>query len=139
MSDTATQSLGHIFAFITGDRVRWIEDQEEPVQENGWVDWSWSPYVFHDSRNDVRPAVDVDVSDREELWDEIQDALGHLDGGYEDNGDGTFYAREGYTPFHDNPEGWEYSYAVHFVRKFQGDKGWVEVPWHPVKDGGFTL
>lgn len=140
MSDTT----GHIFAFYTGDRVRWEQDDEgntleDPIVESGWVDRSWSPYTFFDSRNDVRPAVDVDLSDREALQDEITDALGFLDGGYEDNGDGTFYAREGYAPFHDNPEGWEYTYALHFKRKYLGKDGYVEVPWHPVMDGGIEL
>jgi len=132
-------SEGHIFAFYTCTRVRWEEDAdgntlEDPITENGWVDWAWSPYVLHESRNDVRPAVDVDLSDRETLADEIEDALGKL-GAYRDNGDGTFYAEDDDSPVHDNPEGWRYSYALHFKRKYLGANGYVEVPWHPREAG----
>jgi len=134
---------GHIYAFLTGERVRWAEDSdghpiEDPIQENGWVDRAWSPYVFHDSRNDVRPVVDADLSDREMLSGEITDALGWLPGGWEDNGDGIFYGQESDQPSHDNPEEWAYSYALHFVRKFYGPDGWTEQPWHP-SDGGFEI
>jgi hypothetical protein len=168
MSTTAVQT-GHIFAFLTGDRVKgeasvaelaalegrpeedvraqWADDTdydpesdtvrlEDPLEEGGWVDTRWSMRVFHDSRNDVRPVVDVDLSDRETLQDEISDAMQYLPGGPEDNGDGTFYSADSDQPY-DDP--WNYSYALHFVRKYLGSKGWVEEPWHPVKDGGFTL
>lgn len=159
---------GHIFAFITCDRVKgeatieewaklnnvsveearaeWQDDPdynassdtvrlEDLIQENGWIDRRWSSTVLYDSRNDVSPVVDADT-DSEELADEVRDALGWLEGGFTDNGDGTFYAEESYQPF-DEP--WDYSYALHFVRKYLGAKGYVEVPWHPVKDGGIEL
>lgn len=189
MSETATQSrTGHIFAFITADRVKWEATAEElaamegddvtpdvirqryadgwhtdrrtgkitydgdgsgdydpasdtvrledPIEENGWVDRRWSATTLYDNRNDVSPVVDVDESDRETLEEDVRDALGWLEGGYNDNGDGTFYAADSYQPY-DEP--WSYSYALHFKRKYLGANGYVEVPWHPVKDGGITL
>jgi hypothetical protein len=109
---------------------------EDPWEESGWIDCAWSPTVLQDSRNDVRPVVDVDESDTETLADEVRDALGWLEGGYEDNGDGTFYASGSRSPM-DEP--WTYSYALHFVRKSLGPEGYVETAWHPVRDGGITL
>lgn len=135
--------MGHIFAHLTCTRVRWPQDgdgtvSEEYIDEHGWIDRSWSPYVLHDSRNDVRPEVDCDENDPE-LADYVREALGWLEGGYSDNHDGTFYSAESYMPFHDNPEGWSYSYALHFVCKFYGPNGWTEQAWHPVNDGGIEL
>lgn len=163
-----SETTGHIFAFITADRVKWeatiaelatmerkseddvraewVDDTdydatsdtvrlEDPIEENGWVDRRWSTTLF-DSHNDVSPVVDVDLSDRETLEDEVRDALEWLEGGYEDNGDGTFYASDSYQPY---TEPWSYRYALHFVRKYYGANGYVEVPWHPVTDGGITL
>lgn len=128
--------MGQVFAFYTCTRVRWEDDEEgnpieDPVEEHGWVDRGWSPYVLHESRNDVRPAISLDEGS-EDLADEVREALGWLEGGFNDNGDGTFYAAESYKPFHDNPEGWDYSYAVHFTHKTVGINGWCEVPWIPV-------
>lgn len=153
--------MGHIFAFITCSRVKgeatitelaasqgvtpeelrseyWDDMDydagsdtvrlEDMIEEHGWIDRSWSTTVLHDSRNDVRPVVDVDENDTETLTDEVQDALGWLEGGYNDNGDGTFYAADSYKPF-DEP--WDYSYALHFVRKFHGPNGWTEESWTP--------
>lgn len=146
MPETASQTIsvpasvsppwGHIFAFITCTRTRWEQDEdgdtlEDPIQEHGWIDRSWSPYVLHESRNDVSPVVDCPEEDDERLHEEVSDALGWLEGGAEDNGNATFYAREGYTPFQNNAEGWEYSYALHFVRKSQGARGYIEEPWIP--------
>ncbi len=169
MSETATQGFGHIFAFITADRVKgeatiaelatmerksedevraeWSDDTdynaasdtvrlEEPIQENGWVDRRWSATTLYDNRNDVSPVVDCPEEDDERLDDEVRDALGWLEGGFEDNGDGTFYAADSYQPY-DEP--WSYSYALHFKRKYLGANGYVEVPWHPVKDGNIAL
>lgn len=127
--------MAHIYAFFTADRVRWEEDgNDDPISESGWVDWSWSPYVLHDGHNDVRPAVDCDETSGEELREEIAEALSKLPGGWENNGDGTFYSADSEMPFHDNPEGWSYSYALHFERKFYGPNGWTVEAW-PVPQG----
>lgn len=142
MSETATQSrTGHIFAFITCTRVMWPEGEdgnssEDYIEEHGWIDRRWSATTLYDNRNDVSPVVDVDESDRETLEEDVRDALGWLEGGYDDNGDGTFYAADSYQPY-DQP--WSYSYALHFVRKYLGANGYVEAPWHPAKDGGLTI
>lgn len=136
--------MGHIFAHITCTRVKWeCEDEscehsgcvDYPTEEHGWIDRSWSSTTLHDSRNDVRPVVDDDEQS-EDLAEDVRDALGWLEGGYEDNGDGIFYSRDSYQPY---TEPWHYSYAIHFVRKFYGPKGWTEERWHPVKDGGIEL
>jgi len=117
---------------------------EDAIEEHGWIDRSWSTVTLHESRNDVRPVVDCDEND-EDLEDEVRDALQWLEGGYEDNGDGTgtFYASQPYEPY---TEAWRYDYAVHFVRKTSPSENgsnnvldWRETPWHPFKDGGITL
>lgn len=137
--------MAHIFALLTCTRVRWPEGSEDYIDEHGWIDRSWSPYVLHDSRNDGRPEVDCDENDPE-LADYVREALGWLGGGYEDNEDGTFYSADSYMPAHDNPEGWSYSYALHFVRKTAPHEhggthplDWRETEWHPVNDGGIEL
>lgn len=160
--------MGRIFAHITADRVKWeatVEEYaemtqqteeevreewegdsdfdatsdvirlEEVIEEHGWIDRRWSSITLHDSRNDVTPVVDCDERS-EDLEDEVIDALWWLEGGYEDNGDGTFYASDSYQPY---TEPWNYSYALHFVKKDLVDGRWTETPWHPVKDGGITL
>jgi hypothetical protein len=136
MSENATQNIqrllsGHIFAFITCTRVMWPEGSEDPIEEHGWIDRRWSTTTLYDNRNDVGPVVDVDLSDTETLGEEVRDALGWLEGGYNDNGDGTFYAADSYQPYE---EPWNYSYALHFVRKFYGPKGWTEEAWTPPAD-----
>lgn len=123
----------HIFGHYTATRVRWDEDAEgnpieEPIEEHGWIDWNWSSRQLHESRNDVRPYVDVDEDDPE-LYEEIQDAFRNLPGGPEREGhQGTFYAADTDSPF---DEVWSYSYALHFTCKFFGPNGWTEQPWEP--------
>jgi len=124
--------MGQIFAHYTGTRVRWEHDEdgfpfEEPTEEHGWVDRSWSPYILEECRNDVRPIISLDEN-HPDLREEVEEALEWLEGGYENNGDGTFYSRETYQP---SGELWGYSYAIHFVRKFFGPNGWTEEPWSP--------
>lgn len=108
---------------------------EGPIEEHGWVDRSWSPTVLHDSRNDVNPAINLDEND-EDLGDEVRELLEWLEGGYENNGDGTFYARDSYKPHED---AWSYEYAVHFTRKDNPSGTYNELPWHPVRDGKIQL
>lgn len=136
---------GHIFAFITCTRVNWecgvlacdhYGCMDYPNEERGWIDRRWSKTQLFDNRNDVSPVVDVDLSDPDSLQDEITDALSWLEGGYEDNGDGSFYARDSYKPY---TEAWDYSYVLHFTRKYYGANGYVEEPWHPARDGGFNI
>lgn len=138
--------MGHIFAHVTCTRVRWPGEGDadyDPngcgIEEHGWIDRRWSPYVLHESRNDATPVVDVNEDDTETLRDEVHDALGWLEGGYEDNLDGTFYASSSYQPYASNSDDrgdWSYSYAIHFTRKFYGSDGWTEERWHPRRDGG---
>lgn len=134
--------MGQIFAHYTCSRVMWEEDEEgfpfeEPTEEHGWIDRRWSSTQLYESRNDVSPVINLD-EESEELPDEVRDALGWLDGGYEDNGNGTFYASESYQPY---TEPWHYSYAIHFSRKSRDHATgeWVERSWHPVRDGGISL
>ena len=110
---------------------------EDAIEDHGWIDRGWSSRVLHESRNDVSPVVDasvsVDESDHEDLVDQVLDALGWLEGGYEDNGDGTFYASDSYQPY-DEP--WSYSYALHFtLKRHSASEGWNEKPWHPEHAG----
>lgn len=98
---------------------------EEPVEEHGWADRFWSKTQLYDSRNDVRAAVSCSLDDPQ-LMAEVDDALNELEGGWIDNGDGTFYAKDTYTP---DKEPWTYDYALHLVVKDYGQDGWVERPW----------
>lgn len=121
-----------IFAFITCTRVKWEQDEDgmpvgDYIEEHGWIDRGWSPFELYENRNDVSPAFSLDEDDPE-LMDEVRGTLGWLEGGYEDNGGGTFYASESYQPF---DQEWSYSYAVHFKRKFFGPDGWTEEAWVP--------
>lgn len=141
--------MSRIFAFVTCTRVDWECDEDglpvgDPIEQDGWIDWRWSARELFESRNDVNPMVSFNLSDltsdfgavRESAEEEVRNALAFLDGGWEDNGDGTFYALDNYRPY---DEGASYGYALHFVRKFLGPKGWTEEAWHPVRDGGMTL
>lgn len=136
--------MGQIKGYYTCTRVKWeCEDEscehsgcvDYPQEEHGWIDMGRASRELHENRNDVRPWVDLDESDPE-LAEEVRDALDLLEGGYEDNGDGTFYAKENYEP---SEEAWKYSFALHFSRKSLGPNGWTEQDWHPVTDGGIKL
>ena len=134
--------MGQIFAHYTCTRVMWEQDEDgmpvsdSPVEEHGWIDRRWSSTQLYDNRNNVSPVINLCEFSKEELAEEVEEALEWLEGGYEDNGDGTFYASESYQPY---TEPWSYSYAIHFTRKYYGALGWVEQPWHPVKDGGIKV
>lgn len=128
--------MSRIFGVYTCTRVKWECGDERcehdgcvdyPIEEHGWIDRNWSATELFEHRNDVSPIVSLDESDPD-LMEEVREALGWLEGGFEDNGDGTFYARESYQPL---TEPWHYSYALHFVRKFHGPKGWTEERWIP--------
>lgn len=136
--------MGQIKAYYTCTRVKWECDDEScehfgcvdyPVEEHGWIDRRWSSRELYESRNDVSPVINLDES-HEDLADEVRDALGWLEGGFTDNGDGTFYASGDHQPY-DEP--WNYSYALHFTVKSLGPDGWFEKAWHPVRDGGIEL
>lgn len=134
----------HIFAFVTGTAVRWDTEDGMPVgdpeESHGWVnDREWygdgfADVEFHESRNHVRPDINLPIDD-EDLADEITDFFKRF-GPVEDNGDGTFYSMQEYSPY---PTDWNYTFAVHFKRKTRQGGEYVEVPWHPVTDGGITL
>lgn len=125
-----------IFGFFTATRVQWEGEDPEPIEEHGWVDMNWNRRILFDSRNDVGPCVKL-LSDDPYLAEEVSDALSELPGGWEDNGDGTFYAADLESPY---DEEWSYSYALHFTRKFQDANGvWREESWHPWHDGKIVL
>lgn len=125
-----------IFGFFTATRVQWVGEDPDPMEEHGWVDMTWNRRVLFDSRNDVYPYIML-WSDDPYLAEEVNNALSELPGGWEDNGDGTFYAADADSPW-DEP--WEYHYAIHFTRKFQdADGNWHKVPWHPWHEGKIVL
>ena len=103
---------------------------EDAIEENGWIDRPWSLTVLYDSRNDVTPVIDCDEDD-EWLADEVKDVLNWLEGGYEDNGNGVFYATQSRQPMN---EPWSYSYAIHFTQKGWVNGRWTESPWIPPMD-----
>jgi len=124
-------SVGHIFGHLTCTRV----SLEGDVEEHGWVDHRRSACELYDNRNDVSPVVDCPEEDDERLAEEVSDALGWLEGGYEEGVGGTFYASESYEPYAsdlDDRGAWSYSYALHFTRKsHSAEKGWHEEAWSP--------
>ncbi len=124
-----------IFAFMTATAVEIAPESEDSgIELDGWIDQEWSMTHLHDNRNDVPPLINLSESDTEGLAEEIRDILGDLSL-WEDNGDGTFYSKTSRIE-----DGMEYTYAVHFKRKFiASDGGWAESDWHPESDGGISL
>lgn len=125
---------GKVYAFMTATAVKWEDDESEDYSErHGWIDPA-EMTELQESRNYVSPAISVDLSETEELTEEIR---GFFGGGgiWEDDGDGTFYGTWETT----DDDGWTFTYALHFKLKTLGENGWVELPWHPEKDGGISL
>lgn len=124
-----------IFCHMTATAVKWDDEhQDYPHERHGWLDPSWDRTELQESRNYVRPLIN-EPEDSEDLADEISDLMGKYEY-WEDNGDGTFYAKDTY----DDEDGWIYSTAIHFTVKYQFDTGnWDEKPWHPKTDGKYEL
>lgn len=131
-----------ITAWLTGESVTPESAAHGDWAEHGWVDPQWSLRVFHDSRNDVRPLLDM-AEDDPDLAESVRDVLSEYLGSYADNGDGTFYGQDSSE---DYQTGTSYTYAVHFVAKYRDASapdaepyaGYVERSWHPA-DNGVTL
>lgn len=119
---------GNVFAFMTATAV----DPDTSEEQHGWVDPGWSRTKLHDSRNDVGAlcsvSLDLDGFPGEDGEEELFGAVMENLGGARDNGDGSFY---GDDEWQDPSTGVYWTYAVHFVRKFPGDSGWVEEPYRP--------
>lgn len=86
---------------------------------DGWIDPTWSMFVLHDSRNDVRPAATwsrmEDIEDGEtvrESWDRwIRETVDEHLGMAENSHDGTYYGIGETTA----PDGDTWTYALTFV------------------------
>lgn len=123
--------MGQIFAFMTATVVKL-----DGTEEYGWIDPRWSRTTLLESRNDAGTVVNERESD-EDLPDWVRDALGTHLGAYEDNGDGTFCGTDSFT---DPDTGLDWTYSLHFVRKFFNERdGWTERAWHPATDGRIDL
>jgi len=114
--------MGRITAWMTASQTVFNDTEEGYTEEHGWIDPPWSRTQLHDSRNDVRPLLDLWIED-DDLTEELRDILI----GFNDNGDGSYYGNETES-FRPN-ESWHY--AIHLKHKFFGPDGWVEAPYHP--------
>ena len=126
MSDA--QLSGFLHVFMTGERITPESAEQGDAAERGWVDPQFSTHEFFDSRNDAGSVLSVPLSDPD-LTGQIVDALQFYLGGWEDNGDGTFYSTGDGV---DYATGDSYRYALHFVRKFYDGRQYREEPYAPV-------
>jgi hypothetical protein len=112
-----------IFAHWTADRVSQESSENGLAEESGWVNRRGSREIY-ESRNDVRPEINMDVDDPD-----LREFIADLDLRHaEDNGDGTFYFQDEDIDL-DTGDSW--TYALHFTQKYLGPTGWVEREWHP--------
>lgn len=129
---------GHVFAFVTGERINFTEAPDEGVAERGWIDPLFSRTTLFDSRNDAsaiwegstRVLIDgqgtmtVDET-RADLIGMIREWVYFADS----SDDGTIYAADVVT--HDYTVEDTYRYAVHVFVKFADESGrYVERPVH---------
>jgi len=128
---------GHIFCFVTAAKVTTGKDGRSDVPdaeiESGFIDPLYSMYILFESRNDVRPVLNMSINDPG-LADEIKDLIREWSP-MADNGDGTFicqYER-------DIEDGSNLRYSLHFSHKYLAENGFTETPWHPVRDGGIQF
>jgi hypothetical protein len=111
-----------IFAFMSASKVVFNSDKDDDyTEEHGWIDPTWSMTELFESRNDVRSVLMLskDAEDFDEL---VKDVIN----GYDSNGDGTFYDSDC-----ENVNGECWQYAIHFIEKAYGPKGWYEKPYIP--------
>lgn len=134
---------GHVFAFVTGERINFTESPDEGVAERGWINPGFSRTALFDSRNDVSPVWDAPVSSLvngyeyapglsdspEDVQAELIDAIRSWVGFADSSDDGTIYAADVVT--HDYTVEDVYRYAVHVFVKFADEDGrYVERPVH---------
>lgn len=121
--------MARIFAYLTGERHTPESVEHGDAAERGWIDPWWSHNALFDSRNDVRPVVDV-WEDDEELGDLVADALDLL-GAWESSDGSTFYGIDPWDEDYRTGEHWQA--ALHFVRKsYDATVGrYVEEPYAP--------
>lgn len=120
---------GVVSAFVTCERVTPESAESGDAAERGWVREVGSREIY-ESRNDVPPAVFLDVydlayaDDRADYRAEIRAVVESL-GTYWHDGRGTYYS-EG------EEVDWQsadiFTYAVHVHVKRFGPRGWVESP-----------
>lgn len=115
---------GTLYVYVTGDRITPESASEGMAEELGWIDWNWSVTTLHDSRNDVRPLVSVDVADLDasEILDAIREVIGYADSS--DNG--TIYAADATIPHYASPD--TFMYAVHVFVKHGDEESPVHIP-----------
>lgn len=128
--------MSYIHCFMTANRLN-VDPDENPNgdTENGWVAAQWSRRTLFDNRNDAGTVFST-PSDSFDLYDDVDNALNDLPGGWDDNGDGTFYAKDDERHFEDP---YSFSYALHFVEKDLGPDGYFERPWLPFQSVGYRL
>lgn len=139
---TNLPASGTLYVYVTGDRITAESASEGMADESGWVDWDYSATTLHESRNDVRPLVSVDVSELRhgrdygngltdtpgEVRQEVRDAIYRVSSSWEGEG-GTYYVQDETIWDYSSPD--TYMYAVHVFVKHNTAEGYVESPADP--------
>lgn len=73
-------------------------------QENGWIDWNWSPYELHDDKDDVRY---IELEDGEDERQAVYDLIGEFEDP-EPHTPGRYYASDSQLQ-----DGKYWSYCAH--------------------------
>ena len=115
---------GHLYVFVTCDRVTDESAAEGEAEESGWIDWDWSSRTIFDSSNDVRPLVSIPLPLTDDDREDILSRIGEVSAAWEGD-DGTYYAADSDI---DYVTGDDYRYAVHVYVKHSTARGYVESP-----------
>lgn len=131
---------GVIRAYLTATAVKFAEDGSgAESEENGWVDYDYSLTELFESRNDVRPAGEFNLStggsEVLRCWDDeitpeqwarnvLSETLGSAE---HDEGSHTFYGSDEIFSDATLTDPRTFSYALHFhVKHCDPVRGWVE-------------
>lgn len=139
-------AYGVVRASLTATAVNFSDYREDDyTEEHGWVDPCWTMRELYESRNDVRPAAELyltegaelnhdrswighSVTDEDEILtvaDFIRATVAEILGSADDNGNGTWYSSDEIVTDYRDPR--SYTYALHFhVKHNDSRRGWVE-------------
>lgn len=117
-------AYGHLYVYVTADRVTHESAAEGMAEESGWIDWNYSSRTIHSNRNDVRPLVSIPLPITEDDREDIFSRIGEVSSSWEGEC-GTYYASDSDQ---DYATGDDYHYAVHIFVKHLTARGYVESP-----------
>lgn len=115
-------TYGHLYVFVTCDRVTHESASEGMAEESGWIDWNWSPRAIFENRNDAGPLVSIPLPLTDDDREDILSRIGEVSSSWEGD-DGTYYASDSDI---DYATGDDYRYAVHIFVKHLTARGYVE-------------